>query len=189
MVRTVSGPPPHTLIPPSVILNVFSVLSKGGAASSTLDAAPESCPPDSDPPPAFRPVVPSAAAVDVMRRGTSLQSRRSTASGSVSAERDPLLRASPPAPRRRNTVDPQQLSSRPRSSSTNDSAPGPAPVTTGTEAVLSSGYQSTEEADRVSGARGDSTLSSRNYCTNIQIKGREVSDLVATPCGHPLVVK
>ncbi|KAG7228115.1 hypothetical protein INR49_013398, partial [Caranx melampygus] len=84
----------------------------------------------------------------MMRRGTSLQSRRSKGSGSGSGDRDPLLRGSPQAPRRRNTTDPQQHTSRPRSSSTTDTTPSsPAPGYTGGDVVLSSGYQSTEETD------------------------------------------
>ncbi|KAM4610889.1 transmembrane and coiled-coil domains protein 1 isoform 2-T2 [Polymixia lowei] len=90
-----------------------------------------------------------------MRRGTSLQSRRSkgssTGSGSGSGDRDPLLRGSPQAFHRRNTHDPQQHTSRPRScSSTTDtrsSSPGPGYVLG--DVVLSSGYQSTEETDRI----------------------------------------
>ncbi|XP_049609723.1 transmembrane and coiled-coil domains protein 1 isoform X1 [Syngnathus scovelli] len=82
-----------------------------------------------------------------MRRGTSLQSRRNKGSG----DRDPLLKGSPRAPHRRYTHDPQRHVSRPRSSSSaTDTAPSsPAPGCTGGEAVLSSGYQSTDETDRV----------------------------------------
>ncbi|XP_058498227.1 transmembrane and coiled-coil domains protein 1 isoform X2 [Solea solea] len=87
----------------------------------------------------------------MMRRGTSLQSRRSKGSGSGSGDRDPLLKGSPQAPRRRYTTDPQQYISRPRSSSTTDTttASSPVPVNTGSDVVLSSGYQSTEETDRI----------------------------------------
>lgn len=91
------------------------------------------------------------AAAGMMRRGTSLQSRRSK--GSWSGDRDPLLRSSPQAPQRRNTHDPQQHISRPHSSSTTDTTPSsPAPGYTGGDVGLSSGYQSTEETDRVSGS-------------------------------------
>ncbi|XP_020485172.1 transmembrane and coiled-coil domains protein 1 isoform X2 [Labrus bergylta] len=87
-----------------------------------------------------------------MRRGTSLQSRRSkgSGSGSGSGDRDPLLRGSPQAPHRRNTHDPQQHISRRRSSSTTETTPSsPTPGYTGGDVVLSSGYQSTEETDRI----------------------------------------
>ncbi|XP_044067892.1 transmembrane and coiled-coil domains protein 1 isoform X4 [Siniperca chuatsi] len=87
-----------------------------------------------------------------MRRGTSLQSRRSkgSGSGSGSGDRDPLLRGSPQAPHRRNTHDPQQHTSRPRSSSTTDTTPSsPTPGYAAGDVVLSSGYQSTEETDRI----------------------------------------
>ncbi|XP_029361952.1 transmembrane and coiled-coil domains protein 1 isoform X2 [Echeneis naucrates] len=91
-----------------------------------------------------------SAAVGKMRRGTSLQSRRSKGSGSGSGDRDPLLRGSPQAPRRRNTTDSQHHTSRPRSSSTTDTTPSsPAPGYTCADVVLSSGYQSTEETDRI----------------------------------------
>ncbi|XP_067382297.1 transmembrane and coiled-coil domains protein 1 isoform X2 [Channa argus] len=88
----------------------------------------------------------------MMKRGTSLQSRRSkgSGSGSGSGDRDTLLRGSPQAPHRRNTHDPQHHISRPRSSSTTDTTPSsPAPGYTSSDVVLSSGYQSTEETDRI----------------------------------------
>lgn len=115
------------------------------------------------------PVIPSAAgqgsaAAGMMRRGTSLQSRRSkgSGSGSGSGDRDPLLRGSPQAPHRRNTHDPQQHTSRPRSSSTTDTTPSsPTPGYAGGDVVLSSGYQSTEESDRVS----DSGCEFNYHCT------------------------
>ncbi|XP_026223926.1 transmembrane and coiled-coil domains protein 1 isoform X3 [Anabas testudineus] len=87
-----------------------------------------------------------------MRRGTSLQSRRTkgSGSGSGSGDRDPLLRGSPQAPHRRNTHDPQHHTTRPRSSSTTDTTPSsPAPGYVSSDVVLSSGYQSTEETDRI----------------------------------------
>ncbi|XP_044067889.1 transmembrane and coiled-coil domains protein 1 isoform X2 [Siniperca chuatsi] len=93
-----------------------------------------------------------SAAAGTMRRGTSLQSRRSkgSGSGSGSGDRDPLLRGSPQAPHRRNTHDPQQHTSRPRSSSTTDTTPSsPTPGYAAGDVVLSSGYQSTEETDRI----------------------------------------
>ncbi|CAJ1084928.1 transmembrane and coiled-coil domains protein 1 isoform X3 [Xyrichtys novacula] len=93
-----------------------------------------------------------SAAVGTMRRGTSLQSRRTkgSGSGSGSGERDPLLRGSPQVPHRRNTHDPQQHVSRPRSSSTTETTPSsPTPGQVGSDVVLSSGYQSTEETDRI----------------------------------------
>ncbi|XP_028309984.1 transmembrane and coiled-coil domains protein 1 isoform X2 [Gouania willdenowi] len=96
----------------------------------------------------------AAAAGGTMRRGTSLQSRRSKGSGSGSAERDPHVRGSPQAAHRRHTHDPQQHTSRRRRSSsaidTTPSSPAPAPGCSGGEVVLlSSGYQSTEETDRI----------------------------------------
>ncbi|XP_047229663.1 transmembrane and coiled-coil domains protein 1 isoform X3 [Girardinichthys multiradiatus] len=88
----------------------------------------------------------------MIRRGTSQQSQRSKRSGSGSGDRDPLLRSSPQPPQRRNTHDPQQHKhiSRPRSSSTTDTTPtSPAPAHTVGDVVLTSGYQSTEETERI----------------------------------------
>ncbi|XP_045913031.1 transmembrane and coiled-coil domains protein 1 isoform X1 [Micropterus dolomieu] len=132
-----------------------SVVSAGGIPPSAPEDASGSCCPESDH--LSAPVVPSAAgqgsaAAGTMRRGTSLQSRRSKGpgSGSGSGDRDPLLRGSPQAPHRRNTHDPQQHTSRPRSSSTTETTPSsPTPGYTSGDVVLSSGYQSTEETDRI----------------------------------------
>ncbi|XP_028264899.1 transmembrane and coiled-coil domains protein 1 isoform X1 [Parambassis ranga] len=130
-----------------------SVVSAGG--TSPPEDTSGSCCPDSDR--LYAPVVTSAAgqgsaAVGMMRRGTSLQSRRSkgSGSGSLSGDRDPLLKGSPQAPHRRYTHDPQQHTSRPRSSSTTDTTPSsPAHGYAGNDVVLSPGYQSTEETDRI----------------------------------------
>ncbi|XP_071387626.1 transmembrane and coiled-coil domains protein 1-like isoform X1 [Centroberyx affinis] len=134
-----------------------SVVSAGGTSPSAPEDASGPCCPDSDP--LSAPVVPSAAGqgsapTGMMRRGTSLQSRRSkgsgTWSGSGSGDRDPLLRGSPQFLHRRNTHDPQQHASRPRSSSTTDTTPSsPAPGYPAGDVVLSSGYQSTEETERI----------------------------------------
>lgn len=148
----------RSTIPSSSSSSSSSVVSAGGTSpSAPEDASGPSCP-ESDH--LSAPVVPSAAgqgsaAVGMMRRGTSLQSRRSK--GSVSGDRDPLLRGSPQAPHRRNTHDPQQHTSRPRSSSTTDTTPSsPTPGYTGGDVVLSSEYQSTEETDRVSDSSRES---------------------------------
>lgn len=131
-----------------------SLASAGGTSLSAPEDALGSCCPDPDL--LCAPVVPPAAgqgsaAVGIMRRGTSLQSRRSKGSGSASGDRDPILRGSPQAPHRRYTHDPQHDIPRPRSSSTTDTtASSPTPGYTSSDVVLSSGYQSTEEADRVS---------------------------------------
>uniref|UniRef100_A0AAV2LWX6 Transmembrane and coiled-coil domains protein 1 n=1 Tax=Knipowitschia caucasica TaxID=637954 RepID=A0AAV2LWX6_KNICA len=92
----------------------------------------------------------SALTVGMMRRGTSLQSRRTKAS-SGAGDKDPLLGRSPRVPIRRHTHDPQHHVSRPRTSSANtESAPcSPAPATVSCDVLLSSGYHSTEEADRI----------------------------------------
>uniref|UniRef100_A0A3Q3KM43 Transmembrane and coiled-coil domain family 1 n=1 Tax=Monopterus albus TaxID=43700 RepID=A0A3Q3KM43_MONAL len=119
-----------------------SLLSAGDTSpSAPEDASGSSC---AESHCLYAPVIPSAAGqgsatVGMMRRGTSLQSRRSKGS-----------RGSPQAPHRRSTHDPQHHTSRPRSSSTTDTIPiSPAPGYTSSDVVLSSGYQSTEETDRI----------------------------------------
>lgn len=148
----------RSTVPSSSSSSSSSVVSAGGASPSAPEDASGPCCPESDH--LSAPVVPSAAghgsgAAGTMRRGTSLQSRRSK--GSSSGDRDPLLRGSPQVPHRRNTHDPQQHISRPRSSSTTDTTPSsPTPGYTGGDVVLSSGYQSTEETDRVSDSSSES---------------------------------
>lgn len=148
----------RSAIPSSSSSSSSSVVSAGGTSPSAPEDTLGPCCPDSDH--LSAPVVPSAAgqgsaAAGMMRRGTSLQSRRSKGSGS--GDRDPLLRGSPQAPHRRNTHDPQQHTSRPRSSSTTDTTPSsPTPGYAGGDVVLSSGYQSTEETDRVSDSSRES---------------------------------
>ncbi|KAJ8016170.1 hypothetical protein DPEC_G00004420 [Dallia pectoralis] len=94
-----------------------------------------------------------------MRRGTSLQSRRSKGSGgngTGTVDREAPLRGSPRAPHRRPTHDTQQQNpGRPRSSSTTDNTTPSSPVpcyqpgyALPGDVPLSSGYQSTEEPDR-----------------------------------------
>lgn len=144
----------RSTIPSSSSSSSSSVVSAGGASPSVPQDILGSCTSDSDC--LSAPVISSAAgqgsgAAGMIRRGTSLQARRSKGSGSGSGDRDPLLRSSPQPPQRRNTHDPQQHVSRPRSSSTTDTTPSsPAPALGVGDVVLSSGYQSTEETDRVS---------------------------------------
>ncbi|KAA8590889.1 hypothetical protein FQN60_001832, partial [Etheostoma spectabile] len=143
-------------IPSSSSSSSSSVVSAGGSSPSAPEDALGPCCPESDH--LSAPVVPSAAgqgsgAVGMMRRGTSLQSRRSKGSGSGSGDRDPLLKGSPQAPHRRHTHDPQQHIRRPRSSSPGETTPSsPTPGCTGGDVVLSSGYHSTEETDRSYGS-------------------------------------
>ncbi|XP_068609469.1 LOW QUALITY PROTEIN: transmembrane and coiled-coil domains protein 1 [Brachionichthys hirsutus] len=128
------------------------LVSAGGTNPSAPKDAWGPCRPESDHPSAPSAAEQGSATAGMMRRGTSLQSRRSKGSGSGSGSRDhdPLLRGSPQAPHRRHTHDPQQHDSRPRSSSTTDTTPSsPTPECAGGDVVLSSGYQSTEEVDRI----------------------------------------
>lgn len=145
----------HSSVPSSSSSSSSSVVSAGGTSPSGSKDLSGPCCHDSDC--LSAPVVPPAAGqcsatAAMMKRGTSLQSRRSKGSnsGSGSGDRDPLLKGSPQALHRRNTHDPQQHASRPRSSSTTDTTPSsPTPAHAGGDVVLSSGYQSTEETDRV----------------------------------------
>lgn len=142
-------------IPSSSSSSSSSVMSAGGTSPCPSEDVLGPCCTESDC--LSAPVVPSAAGqgsatAGKMKRGSSLQSRRSktSGSGSGSGDRDPLLRGSPQALHRRNTHDPQQHISRPRSSSTTDTTPSsPTPGHAVGDVVLSSGYQSTEETDRV----------------------------------------
>ncbi|KAM9409672.1 transmembrane and coiled-coil domains protein 1b isoform 1-T2 [Pholidichthys leucotaenia] len=77
----------------------------------------------------------------MMKRGTSLQSRRSKASGTG----DPPQKGSPQI-HRRSTHEALLQAGRPRSSSTTDTPSSPALVA---DMLLTSGYQSTEESDKL----------------------------------------
>ncbi|XP_062315088.1 transmembrane and coiled-coil domains protein 1 isoform X1 [Osmerus eperlanus] len=104
---------------------------------------------------------PGSAPAGMMRRGTSLQSRLIKGSGGAgsgsgsgagtgSGDRDPLSRGSPQTLHRRQTHDPSQHVSRPRSSSTTDPTPSsPSPGYAPGDVLLSPGYQSTEEIERI----------------------------------------
>lgn len=173
---------PRSSTPSSSSSSSSSVVSAGGTSPSEDISKP--CCPDSDR--LSAPVVPSlagqgSAAAGTMRRGTSLQSRRSkgSCSGSGSGDRDPLLRGSPQALHRRNTHDPQQHTSRPRSSSTTDTTPSsPTPGHGGGDVVLSSGYQSTEETERVS----DTSCQSSYHLTDNQVHPADLTFPVETLC-------
>lgn len=77
----------------------------------------------------------------IMKRGTSLQSRRSKAGGTG----DPPQKGSPQI-HRRSTHEALLQAGRPRSSSTTDTPSSPALA----DMLLASGYHSTEEPDKVS---------------------------------------
>ncbi|XP_055021729.1 transmembrane and coiled-coil domains protein 1 isoform X2 [Boleophthalmus pectinirostris] len=136
----------------SVSRSIIAPASSSSAGSAPLWAHEDvlGCCPDQSPLSAPSAAGRGAGTVGMMRRGTSLQSRRTKAS-SGNGDKDPLLRGSPQAPIRRHTHDPQHHVSRPRSSSSNtDSAPcSPATATVPCDVLLSSGYHSTEESDRI----------------------------------------
>lgn len=111
-------------------------------------STPNITPPDSDQPPTSTP--PAAlsrvlqqirGAPPMMKRGTSLQSRRSKTGGGG----EPPQKGSPQI-HRRSTQEALMQAGRPRSSSTTDTPSSPALV----DMLLTSGYHSTEESDRVS---------------------------------------
>lgn len=136
-----------------------SVLSCSGAppaestdgGSEVVDAPTSAAPPlDSDnhaasaPPAALSRVLQQIrGAPPIMKRGTSLQSRRSKVGGAG----DGPQKGSPQI-HRRSTHEALLQAGRPRSSSTTDTPSSPALA----DMLLTSGYHSTEEPDKVSGS-------------------------------------
>lgn len=117
--------------------------SELGEASTPNITPPESdLPPTSTPPAALSRVLQQIrGAPPMMKRGTSLQSRRSKTGGGG----EPPQKGSPQI-HRRSTQEALMQAGRPRSSSTTDTPSSPALV----DMLLTSGYHSTEESDRVS---------------------------------------
>ncbi|XP_052465933.1 transmembrane and coiled-coil domains protein 1 isoform X2 [Carassius gibelio] len=102
-------------------------------------AAPNSEPYTSAPPAALSRVLLQIRGPPMMKRGTSLQSRRSKAGGGGEAPQK-----GSPQIHRRSTQETLLQVGRPRSSSTTDTPSSPA----FSDMLLTSGYHSTEEADR-----------------------------------------
>lgn len=129
----------------------LSSAHSGGAASSDTDAPP----PAPAPPAALSRVLQQIrGAPPIMKRGTSLQSRRSKAGGSNASAAEPPQKGSPQIHRRSTQeVLLLQQAGRPRSSSTTDTPSSPALA----DMLISSGYHSTEESDRVSQRTGGHT--------------------------------
>lgn len=143
----------------------------GGGLGSVAPAAGVSPPSDTDAPPPPAPAALSRVlqqirgAPPIMKRGTSLQSRRSKAGpaganvgGTAGASGvgasvggggggEPTQKGSPQIHRRSTQEVLLLQAGRPRSSSTTDTPSSPALA----DMLISSGYHSTEEADRVSG--------------------------------------
>lgn len=117
--------------------------SETGETIASNIAPPDSdLPPTSTPPAALSRVLQQIrGAPPMMKRGTSLQSRRSKTGGGG----EPPQKGSPQI-HRRSTQEALMQSGRPRSSSTTDTPSSPALV----DMLLTSGYHSTEESDRVS---------------------------------------
>ncbi|KAL2091592.1 hypothetical protein ACEWY4_013855 [Coilia grayii] len=121
-------------------------------ASSDSDAT---LPPAPAPPAALSRVLQQirGAPGPIMKRGTSLQSRRSKAGGSSSSSGGPAATSATGEPpqkgspqiHRRSTQEVLLQAGRPRSSSTTDTPSTPALA----DILISSGYHSTEEADRL----------------------------------------
>ncbi|XP_056591114.1 transmembrane and coiled-coil domains protein 1b isoform X1 [Triplophysa dalaica] len=110
-----------------------------GEAPAITVAAPNSDPHASAPPAALSRVLNQIRGPPMMKRGTSLQSRRSKAGGVG----DPPQKGSPQI-HRRSTQETLLQAGRPRSSSTTDTPSSPALA----DMLLTSGYLSTEESER-----------------------------------------
>ena len=113
-----------------------------GEAPALSTANSDSDLPASAPPAALSRVLQQIrGAPPMMKRGTSLQSRRSKAGGGGEAPQK-----GSPQIHRRSTQEALLQAGRPRSSSTTDTPSSPALA----DMLLTSGYHSTEESDRVS---------------------------------------
>ncbi|KAL1265638.1 hypothetical protein QQF64_003665 [Cirrhinus molitorella] len=110
-----------------------------GEAPAVTVATPNSDPHASAPPAALSRVLQQIRGPPMMKRGTSLQSRRSKAGGGGEAPQK-----GSPQIHRRSTHETLLQAGRPRSSSTTDTPSSPALA----DMLLTSGYHSTEEADR-----------------------------------------
>ncbi|XP_059385308.1 transmembrane and coiled-coil domains protein 1-like isoform X2 [Carassius carassius] len=110
-----------------------------GEVPALTVAAPNSEPYTSAPPAALSRVLQQIRGPPMMKRGTSLQSRRSKAGGGGEAPQK-----GSPQIHRRSTQETLLQVGRPRSSSTTDTPSSPA----FSDMLLTSGYHSTEEADR-----------------------------------------
>lgn len=144
-----------SVVPQDLSSSSASPAPEAAEAGSELGEAstPDITPPDSDLPPTSTP--PAAlsrvlqqirGAPPMMKRGTSLQSRRSKTGGGG----EPPQKGSPQI-HRRSTQEALMQSGRPRSSSTTDTPSSPALA----DMLLTSGYHSTEESDRVSNNNWD----------------------------------
>lgn len=131
-----SGPPPSEASD-----GVPEALDGPASAAPPLDSDNHAA---SAPPAALSRVLQQIrGAPPMMKRGTSLQSRRSKAGGAG----DGPQKGSPQI-HRRSTHEALLQAGRPRSSSTTDTPTSPALA----DMLLTSGYQSTEEPDKVSGS-------------------------------------
>ncbi|XP_030633408.1 transmembrane and coiled-coil domains protein 1b isoform X2 [Chanos chanos] len=113
-----------------------------GESTAPMVALTDSDPPTASAPPAAlsRVLQQIRGAPPMMKRGTSLQSRRSKTGGGG----EPPQKGSPQI-HRRSTQEALLQAGRPRSSSTTDTPSSPALV----DMLLTSGYHSTEESDRL----------------------------------------
>ncbi|XP_056108822.1 transmembrane and coiled-coil domains protein 1b isoform X2 [Rhinichthys klamathensis goyatoka] len=112
---------------------------EAGPELGEAPAVPNSDPHASAPPAALSRVLQQIRGPPIMKRGTSLQSRRSKAGGGG----EPPQKGSPQI-HRRSTQETLLQAGRPRSSSTTDTPSSPALA----DMLLTSGYHSTEESDR-----------------------------------------
>ncbi|XP_052424575.1 transmembrane and coiled-coil domains protein 1b isoform X1 [Carassius gibelio] len=124
-----------------------------GEAPAVVVATPNSDPHASAPPAALSRVLQQIRGPPMMKRGTSLQSRRSKAGGGGEAPQK-----GSPQIHRRSTQEILLQAGRPRSSSTTDTPSSPALA----DILLTSGYHSTEEADRQDRLEGSGPAVSPN---------------------------
>ncbi|KAF4093662.1 hypothetical protein AMELA_G00004420 [Ameiurus melas] len=140
-----------SVVPQDLSSSSASSAPEAAEAGAELGEAstPNITPPDSDLAPTSTSTPPAAlsrvlqqirGAPPMMKRGTSLQSRRSKTGGGG----EPPQKGSPQI-HRRSTQEALMQAGRPRSSSTTDTPSSPAFV----DMLLTSGYHSTEESDRV----------------------------------------
>uniref|UniRef100_A0A3Q2Q8W5 Transmembrane and coiled-coil domain family 1b n=1 Tax=Fundulus heteroclitus TaxID=8078 RepID=A0A3Q2Q8W5_FUNHE len=124
--------------PPSEPADVGSEV--GDAPGPSAPSSDSDNPAASAPPAALSRVLQQIRGPPIMKRGTSLQSRRSKAGGSGEAPQK-----GSPQIHRRSTHEALLQAGRPRSSSTTDTPSCPALV----DVLLTSGYHSTEEPDKL----------------------------------------
>lgn len=148
--------------------------SEGGDVPASSAPALDSDNPAASAPPAALSRVLQQIRPPMMKRGTSLQSRRSKAGAATG---DPPQKGSPQI-HRRSTHEALLQAGRPRSSSTTDTPSSPALA----DMLLTSGYHSTEEPDKVSVRLRTSTDSFMMTTTTTDMKTHQMLLLQLSCC-------